>query len=223
MTYSNGLVTQETHNIDGFTEVTTWEYSASVPPAFIKKKTTLTQTGKIEVTYDTSGNDLVTETEKEYESESVVRTRLTRHYPLGQGHWGTTIEENGVTVSTTIGQGSPSSKASPYSIRENSINAPVITTPGSNVVIYTIPARLRSLMDEYPVTDIASLQAIADALVWLDGKIEERISMEVYDDTILDYTSRVIWRGNEYYLESNNITQEPEKFSQRVELVRWYA
>ena len=56
----------------------------------------------------------------------------------------------------------------------------------------------------------------------MDGKIEERVTMDVYLDTVVDFSRTITWCGNVYYLERNLIAQSPKEIKQTVEMVRWF-
>lgn len=218
VTYSNGLVTQERHG----DEVTNYEYSLGTPPSQLIQKDTINTNGRTLTNYEYANGYLVKETEKQYSGDSVVSTRITRHIPLGQGIWATVVEEDGVTVSTSIGQGSAaSSSPSAQAINEYSRDKTGgITTYGPPIV--PVVARPKFNTNEFPVCDTLTLQTIASALEWLNGKIEERVVLDVYDEQILDFSKRIQWQGNEYYLESNSIKLDPNSFVQSVEFVRWF-
>lgn len=221
ITYSSGLVTEERHKVGDFTEVTTQQYSSSRPPAYLTRKTTITQIGKVVVDYVYSNEKLATEIEAEYTGSEITRKRTTRHYPLGQGMWGTSIEEDGETTYGGISQGAPGGKASPFNIQNESKSTNWSSGnlfPPELPIIAPLYAKYAK---DYPVCDNASLQMIADALMWLNNKIEKTVTLESYDETIFDFSSRILWQGEEYFLVSNNISHEPEKFVQKVEMIRW--
>lgn len=222
ITYVNGLVMQESHPVDGGQEVTEYTYGGSFPNVLKRSEVTTGPSGKVETDYQSNSNgDLVKETRKEYNtSGNLLKTRITRHYPLGKGDWGTSVEEDGVTVSSGIGQGPPSAKASPYTIKLNSKNKTTVGTIGG-VPAVIMSARMHDYLGEIPVYDTDSLQAIADEIIRLDRKTEERVSMDVYDDHIYDFSQRILWQGNEYYLENNTVTLGAREYVQKLELVRW--
>lgn len=220
ITYTNGLVTSESHSVSGATETTTYEYTSSMPPAFLSSKTTTTATGHVSVNYYYSNEKLVKEVETTYTGTTLDLTRITRHYPIGQGMWGTSIEEDGVTTYGAISQGAPGGKASAYSIDEESTNetyTTIIQPP-----IYYLPGKLYSkYLGSWPVTDQATMQLIANDIIWLDKKTEVKVTMDCYDSHIYDLSKKILWQGNTYYLESNNITVDADKTVQKLELIRW--
>ena len=224
ITYTNGLVTRETHTVNGVDEVTTYEYSSSMPPAYLTSKSTTTAEGHIDVNYYISNEKLTKEVEKHYTGSTLDLTRTTRHYPIGQGMWGTSIvEDDGTEAKTTYGgisQGAPGGKASAYSIQQNSAN------PNPEVnrqpPMYYVPGRpYDKYLGSLPVTDSASMALIAADIIWLDKKTEVRVSMDAYADTIFDLSKKILWQGDTYYLESNNISVDPDKTVQKLELIRW--
>jgi len=220
ITYSNGLVTSESHTVNNVTETTTYGYSSNVPPAYLTTKNTTTATGHIDVAYYISDEKLVKEVEKHYTGSTLDMTRTTRHYPLGQGMWGTSIDEDGVTTYGGISQGAPGGKASAYSITQDSANP--TTAPNRVPPIYYVPGKLYGkYLGSLPVTDSVTMARIAADIIWLDKKIEICVSLDAYADTIFDLSKKILWQGDEYFLESNNITVDPDKTVQKLELIRW--
>ena len=58
----------------------------------------------------------------------------------------------------------------------------------------------------------------------LNRKIKETVSFDVYNlDHVIDFTDRIKFNGNTYFLESNRISEKPTEFKQSIELVRWYG
>ncbi len=41
-------------------------------------------------------------------------------------------------------------------------------------------------------------------------------------EIVVDFTERIRFNGNEYFLVSNNISFTPRKLIQKLQLVRWY-
>lgn len=221
ITYSNGLVTRESHAVNGVDEVTIYTYSSAMPPAYMTSKNTITAEGSVKVAYTIENEKLVKEVEKHYTGDTLDMTRITRHYPLGQGMWGTSIEEDGVTTYGGISQGAPGGKASGYSIEQESAKP---STPETNrePPVYIVPGQPYSkYLGSMPVTDSTTMARIAADIIWLDKKTEIRVTLDAYADVIYDLSKKILWQGDEYYLESNNISDEPDKTLQRLELVRW--
>lgn len=220
ITYANGLVTRESHTVNNFNEVTTYSYSASIPPAYLTTKNTVTAAGRVDVSYSISDEKLVKEVEKRYTGNNLDMTRTTRHYPIGQGMWGTSIDEDGVTTYGGISQGAPGGKASGYSIAQDSANP--TTAPNRVPPVYYVPGKpYTKYLGALPVTDSVSMARIAEDIIWLDKKTEIRVNLDAYADTIFDLSKMILWQGNTYFLESNNITVSPEKTTQKLELIRW--
>ena len=73
-----------------------------------------------------------------------------------------------------------------------------------------------------PVTDTETLQRYATGLEWLDGKTETILSVDCFDEHIVDFDQAVSVMGQTWYLQSNQITIGPgAKAKQSLELVRW--
>ena len=81
-----------------------------------------------------------------------------------------------------------------------------------------------SMIDtSFPVEGEEFLQFLTEQIVWLNRKIEESITVDVYDYThIIDFNDRIIFGGNVYYLRSNTFTKNEKIVNrQSLELVRW--
>ena len=63
------------------------------------------------------------------------------------------------------------------------------------------------------------LQALKD----LDQSIREEVSFDLYNyDHIVDFTDRIRFRGNDYFLISNGVKQDYKSLKQSIKMVRWY-
>ncbi len=219
ITYSNGLVVREVHG----DSQTTYTYSGSVPKNVIKTgQTTTNADGKIVIIYESDGDgNLIREEEKTYDtSETLQKTRTTRHFPLGFGDWGTVVEEDGKTVSNAVSQGAPSAKVTPYEAKIAKQEWKVEI--GGGVPVVVLPARVKDYIGELPMTAASDVQKVGNDILALNGKTEERVTLDVYDEHIFDFTSRIRWNGNEYYLEHNQVTLAAKEYRQQIEMVRWY-
>ena len=76
----------------------------------------------------------------------------------------------------------------------------------------------------FPVDGQSYLEALTQAIMWLDRKTEETIKVDLYDyPHVIDFNDRIIWGGNTYYLRSNTVTvTERIANKQSLEFVRWY-
>lgn len=82
-----------------------------------------------------------------------------------------------------------------------------------------------SLIDtSFPVEGESTLQALTNAIMWLDRKTEETVTVEVYNyPHLIDFNDKIVFGGNTYYLRSNNVTiNERIVNRQSLEFVRWY-
>ncbi len=82
-----------------------------------------------------------------------------------------------------------------------------------------------SLIDTtFPVDGQSKLEALTQAIMWLDRKTEETIKVDLYDyPHVIDFNDRIIWGGNTYYLRSNTVTINERIVNQQtLEFVRWY-
>jgi len=227
--YSSGLVTQESHTTGNTLITTKYEYHNPYPPtAYTKKTTTISAselddpTSKIIVTYEVNDNlEIIKEIEIHYDAsdaEIKSETLITRHSAMGQGEWVTIVEDvNGVQLSSSISKGAPSGKATAYEIEKDSLK-----DKNAKYQIIPVPGVLKDYLGTLPTSSDSFINSVISSVMVLNGKTEERVSMDVKDYSILDFTKRYTWRGNEYYLEKNSVAGTSEKIIQKVELVRWY-
>lgn len=93
---------------------------------------------------------------------------------------------------------------------------------------YKIPQPLYS--SSLPKSDPSLLQLFADEIRAYNRSIQETISLNVVspvvngkikDTHIIDFTDRILYRGNTYYLESNTVTLNTSSFTQALTFTRW--
>ena len=93
---------------------------------------------------------------------------------------------------------------------------------------YKIPQSLYS--SSLPKSDPSLLQLFADEIRAYNRSIQETISLNVVspvvngkikDKHIIDFTDRILYRGNTYYLESNTVTLNTSSFTQALTFTRW--
>ena len=86
----------------------------------------------------------------------------------------------------------------------------------------------RAVIDtNWPVSDDITLTELIKQTIWLNGKTEERITMDVYGDHVIDFGDYIMfgerWEyANRYCLERNILSKEPHGLKQSIEIVRWY-
>jgi len=223
MSYSDGLTMSERHTSNGVTQVTTYSYSAACPPAYLLQRVQTNPTQQLVTDYSFSGTILQKETETSYKSngsggwtQDTVKT--TRYVPLGSTFYSIVVEQNDKVISTSITRGIPSGLASAFEIQQDDTRlqggggeiSPTCTLPG----VYLGSGN-------FPVSDVATMGRIGNAIVELHGSTEERVALKCYDYAVMDFVNTYNWNGNKYFLERNTITYGPKRIEQAVELVRW--
>ena len=193
------LYRKTTNHADGSTTITTYNYSKT-------KSGVMVLGSETETTKDTNGNET---------------TRKTVHAPLGGGFYGTSVYIDGEYQGSSIGTGSPASVASRYLTNQESI-----TLGGANYGDNDNPLGNGNMLTEsvnVPTTDKSVINSYLNDLKWLNRRIKEVVTMDIYNyNHVIDFTERVRFKGNEYYLQSNNITQTTKELKQSIILVRWY-
>ena len=76
----------------------------------------------------------------------------------------------------------------------------------------------------FPVADVPTLKAITAAINWLNRKIKETVTFDLYDfPHVIDFNDKIIFRGQTYFLESNTVVRTPRITNkQSLKIVRWY-
>ena len=161
-------------------------------------------------------------------SESV---RKTFHLPVGNGWYVQNVFIDGDFQGSNLSQGKPGNSVSLYTIQR--ANRSFGSSKNEDNSYEAQRNRLSSIVDtSFPVVELSLLGTLTDALLWLNRKIQEEISVDLISkidngvpaiNHIVDFTERILLDGNEYYLVSNSIELTPRKFIQRLTLVRWYA
>ena len=216
MSYSNGLLTNETHDAN----TTTYSYM-DVEDGYMTGKRTTNEDGTvIETTYNYAGviGNKYLESEEEYtkqpdqelgEKETI---KMTYHRYLGNGWWETSVYQDGEYQGASMGQGVAGSKASRF-VREEAMHFAGRPSGGSGILVDT----------EFPVIGRDFLETLTHEIEDFNRCIEETVSMVIYNyGHLIDYTDRVVYDGQEYFLESNEYSRDPRTEKQSITLVRWF-
>ena len=220
--YSGGYLTEKNnHNYDGSTCVTTYSYANTENDIFLskekEKKTDKLVTEEGETQFEWT----------DYDNENVTE-RITYHAPLGFGWYSTSVYVDGVLEGSSLSQGKPGNKASRFTI--NQANRALGSCYGIDGK--WSPLGYTPLIDtEFPVIGEWYLQKLTKAIEWLNLKTQETVTLEICSPVrkgipeishIVDFTEKVRFKGNDYYLVSNQIELSPRSFLQKLQIVRWY-
>ena len=76
----------------------------------------------------------------------------------------------------------------------------------------------------FPVDGQDKLEELTQAIMWLDRKTEETVTLDIYNYShIIDFNDKIVWHGHTYYLQSNNVmASETIVNKQTLTFVRWY-
>ena len=154
----------------------------------------------------------------------LLESTVTRNVPIGNGWYGTTVinmkdSATGEIISSNISQGAPGNKVSQYLVDSSNDSLKPENSSRQMVIPLRGVARARQT---YPVADRNTLQAIATCLDNYEGKEEITLRGEIVNDNhIYTYDDKIIYKGNEYYLVSNNITKTANTVRQSITAVRW--
>ena len=213
------LTSKQTHNKDGSTSRTEYTYAETERDVYLVKEWERTtepiNDGKKHTEYDWTdwNNERGTE-------------RITYHAPLGYGWYATTVYVDGNLEGSTLSQGKPGGKASRFTVEQSNLSL------GSRYSGDDDDAPFASLIDtEFPVKGEAVLKELTQAILWLNRKTQETVTLEVYANIqngvpdvghIVDFTERIKFEGKEYFLQSNVVELTPRSLKQTIKMTRWY-
>jgi len=179
-------------------------------------------------------------------ADSIITQIVTVSEDLGNGFVGVSTYVDGVYQGSSI-SGSGTSTPSQYTTNERNkngngdnqkyeyprnknINLPksykVLENEGNGtgisqaVMNSDIPKNDKSLLDKYQ-----------NEIREYDGKIQETISLSVVSPVIngqaeykhiIDFTDKILYKGELYYLQTNNVSLNPTEFIQNLTFTRWY-
>ena len=213
------LTSKQTHNKDGSTSRTEYTYAQTAHDIYLVKEWERTtepiNDGKKHTDYDWTdwNNERGTE-------------RITYHAPLGYGWYATTVYVDGNLEGSTLSQGKPGGKASRFTVEQSNLSL------GSRYSGDDDDAPFVSLIDtEFPVKGEEILKELTQAILWLNRKTQEIVTLEVYANIqdgvpdvghIVDFTERIKFEGKEYFLQSNAVELTPRSLKQTIKMTRWY-
>ena len=213
------LTSKQTHNKDGSTSLTEYTYAQTARDIYLVKEWERTtepiNDGKKHTEYDWTdwNNERGTE-------------RLTYHAPLGYGWYATTVYVDDNLEGSTLSQGKPGGKASRFTVEQSNLSL------GSSYSRDEEDAPFTSLIDtEFPVKGEAYLKELTQAILWLNRKTQETVTLEVYANIqdgvpdvghIADFMECIRFEGKEYFLQSNTVELTPRSLKQTIKMTRWY-
>ena len=213
------LAEKRTHNVDGSTSRTDYTYASTGRDVYLFKEWERTTEAV---------NDGKKHTEYDWEDWSNEKgsERITYHAPLGYGWYATTVYVDGVLEGSSLSQGKPGGKASQFTIEQSNLSLGAHYASDE-----TLP--YSSLIDtEFPVVGADYLRMLTREIEWLNRKTQETVTVEIRArirsgvpdiDHIVDFTERIRFEGNEYFLQSNMVELTPRLLRQTIKMVRWYG
>lgn len=243
-TYENGYLVRE-KNEDGETSYSyqnEYDHNGNLTGKYVSRKETRNKDGsmsEVQYVYAATVNNIYLFKERERSKEPKDKPsymdewdseRITYHAPIGYGWYATTVYEDGERVGSSLSQGAPGGKASQYTIDQSALGL------GSHYSSYYdgddayVP--FSSLIDtEFPVEGEEYLAILTQAIEWLNRKVQETVTVEIHANIrdgvpdvehIVDFTERIRFDGNEYFLVSNSVELTPRRLRQVVKMTRWY-
>ena len=241
-TYDDGYLVRE-KNEDGETSYyyqNEYDRDGNMTGKYVSRKETRNKDGsmsEVEYVYAATANNIYLFKERERKREPKDTPsymdewdseRITYHAPIGYGWYATTVYEDGERVGSSLSQGAPGGKASQYTIDQSSLGF------GSHYSSYydEDDAQYSSLIDtEFPVKGEEYLAVLTQAIEWLNRKVQETVTVEIQANIrdgvpdvehIVDFTERIRFNGNEYFLMSNSVELNPRSLKQTLKMTRWY-
>ena len=241
-TYDDGYLVRE-KNEDGETSYyyqNEYDRDGNMTGKYVSRKETRNKDGsmsEVEYVYAATANNIYLFKERERKREPKDTPsymdewdseRITYHAPIGYGWYATTVYEDGERVGSSLSQGAPGGKASQYTIDQSSLGF------GSHYSSYydEDDAQYSSLIDtEFPVKGEEYLAVLTQAIEWLNRKVQETVTVEIHANIrdgvpdvehIVDFTERIRFDGNEYFLMSNSVELTPRSLKQTIKMTRWY-
>lgn len=241
-TYEDGYLVQE-KNEDGETSYSyqnEYDQDGNLTGKYVSHKETKNKDGsksEVEYVYAATANNIYLFKERERSREPKDTPsymdewdseRITYHAPIGYGWYATTVYEDGERVGSSLSQGAPGGKAGQYTIDQSSLGF------GSHYSSYydEDDAQYSSLIDtEFPVKGEEYLAILTQAIEWLNRKVQETVTVEINANIrdgvpdvehIVDFTERIRFDGNEYFLVSNSVELTPRSLKQTIKMTRWY-
>ena len=243
-TYEDGYLVRE-KNEDGETSYSyqnEYDHKGNLTGKYVSRKETRNKDGsmsEVEYVYAATANNIYLFKERERSREPKDTPsymdewdseRITYHAPIGYGWYATTVYEDGERVGSSLSQGAPGGKASQYTIDQSALSL------GSHYFSYYdedgayVP--FSSLIDtEFPVVGDEYLWILTKAIEWLNRKVQETVTVEIHANIrdgvpdvehIVDFTERIRFDGNEYFLMSNSVELTPRSLKQTIKMTRWY-
>lgn len=193
---------------------------------------------KTEHEYYNQGDVLYLAVEKRYTGGAIVQgvpsytdavIVTTTHSPLGNGWYGiTTTNESTGDVQTSLSQGASANAVNQYTIDNVQQNlggfADIQKGLMSNILAKLLGVPIINtnwnIDGAFGRSDIGYFAGMCD---WLNGAVQEQISMDVVDvDHIIDFTDIISYEGKYYCLESNSVRHDKSGIQQSISIVRWF-
>ena len=198
------LTGSTTHNDDGSYETTSYTYSYTLPYELLTEVHE-----RYEPVYVTQDDGY-----EAYAGVECVERTVTHHTSLTPSQRHTqTFDEDGNEMAGVLGSHVAGFYDNPITLWEPYDETKEITIDG-NPLIDT----------SFPVVDVEKLKELTAAIKWLNRKIQETISFDVYNyPHVIDFNDKIIFDGNEYFLESNTVSKNARIVNkQSLSFVRWY-
>lgn len=188
----------------------------------------------IDYTYQWTGSNYVLreEYERTFSADGDLISSNRTYYEIQQGGW-----RNAVTIAedaegNTIGVGSSTSRTRPGDMTTSAYADQLkLARGGKWTGVKNGISGGTSLIDtEFPVDDTMAAKAIAE-IRFMNQKIKETVTIDIVPPVsysvpayqhIVDFTDKILYKGNLYYLLSNSVTFTPTAHRQTIRIQRWF-
>ena len=150
----------------------------------------------------------------------MVDTTVITKSPTGRGQGGAVDSKGRGSASGNIGD----DRVTPYQIRSafNTSRSRNIQTLKRKTT-----TKINGFTDvdpSFPLLQYRAREILTQELKWLNRKIKETVSLNVYNfEHIIDFNDRIILNGKEFFVSSNSVKTTSRIYNeQSLTLVRWF-
>lgn len=203
-------------------------------PSLIIRNNADGSTTYIHYYYQWTGTNYVLkeELEQTWDAEGTLISQTHTYHEILAGGWRNSVSIAQDEQGNTIGVGSTGGRTRPGDMKTSAYSDQVKLARGGKWkgVKDAMPGGTALVDTDFPVDDTMALLALSE-LYWMNQRIKETVTLDLVPPVtasvpayqhIIDFTDRIIYGGNEYFLSSNNISFTPTGHRQSLRLVRWF-
>lgn len=203
-------------------------------PSVIYRQNADGSTTTIHYYYQWTGSNYVLkeEWEETRDAEGNFISSTHTYHEILQGGWRNSISVAQDEDGNTIGVGSTGARTRPGDMATSAYSDQVKLARGGRWkgVKNAMPGGTALVDTDFPIDDISALSALRE-LYWMNQRIKETVTIDLCPPVsysvpayqhVIDFTDKVIYGGNVYFLSANNVSFTPTGHRQSLRLVRWF-